>query len=189
MRSLANKLGRLAQGIRDVPGTNTIFFIPKYEIPPERRKEVTYERIAVAYKPDKLEKNRSRLTVGGDRIQHPFDVSAPTADLPTIKLLWNLVLSSPGAKYFTMDISNFYLGSPLPRPEFMRLPVNIIPDEIMTKYNLAEIAVNGYVYILVVKGVYGLPQAGKIANELLVKRMRTAGYHPCKFTLGLWRHL
>ena len=28
-KSLANELGRLAQGIRDIPGTNTIFFIAK----------------------------------------------------------------------------------------------------------------------------------------------------------------
>ena len=30
--SLANGLGRLAQGIRDIKGTDTIFFIPKSEI-------------------------------------------------------------------------------------------------------------------------------------------------------------
>ena len=80
-------------------------------------KDVTYGRIVVAYKPDKLEKNRARLTVGGDRIVCLQDVSAPTADVPVIKLLWNSTLSTPGAKYFTMDISNFYLGTPLDRPE------------------------------------------------------------------------
>ena len=41
-RSLANEIGRLARGIRDIKGTDTIFFIPKYEIPKERLKEVTY---------------------------------------------------------------------------------------------------------------------------------------------------
>ena len=41
------------------------------------------------------------------------------------------------------------------------------------------------VYLKIVKGMYGLPQAGKIANELLIKRMRTAGYHPYQFTPGL----
>ena len=189
LKSLANELGRLSQGIRDIKGTNTIFFIPKLDIPPEQRREVTYGRIVVAYKPDKLEKNRSRLTIGGDLIKYPFDKSAPTADLPIIKLLWNSVLSTPGAKYFTMDISNFYLGTPLPRPEFMRLPVTMIPEEIMQKYDLAKIVDNGYVYCKIKKGMYGLPQAGKIANDLLVKRMRKGGYHPCQFTPGLWRHV
>ena len=37
-RSLANELGRLAQGIRDIKGTNTIYFIPKSDIPHDRRK-------------------------------------------------------------------------------------------------------------------------------------------------------
>ena len=32
-RSLANELGRLAQGIRDVKGTNTITFMPESEAP------------------------------------------------------------------------------------------------------------------------------------------------------------
>ena len=187
--SLANELGRLAQGIRDVKGTDTVDFIQLSEIPMDRRKEITYGRIVVAYKPDKIEQARSRLTVGGNLIWYPFDKSAPTSDLPTIKLLWNSVLSCPGAKYFTMDISNFYLNSPLPRPEYMRLPVKIIPAEIMQHYNLADIAENGWVYMRINKGMYGLPQAGKLANDLLVKRMQTAGYHPCQVTPGLWKHV
>ena len=114
MRSLAKELGRLSQGIHDVKGTNTIYFIPTSEIPQDRRRDITYGRIVVAYKPDKLEKHRSRLPVGGDCIDYPGDTGAPTADFPIIKLLWNSSLSSPGAKYFTMDISNFYLCSLLP---------------------------------------------------------------------------
>ena len=35
-RLLANKIGRLAQGIRDVKGTNTFTFIPKSDIPKDR---------------------------------------------------------------------------------------------------------------------------------------------------------
>ena len=111
--ALANELGRLAQGIRDIKGTETIHFIPKSEIPKDRRRDITYGRIVVSYRPEKLEKNRARLTVGGDRITCLDSVSAPTADVPVIKLLWNSVLSTPRAKYFTMDISNFYLGTPM----------------------------------------------------------------------------
>ena len=36
--SFANELGRLAQGILEVPGINTILFIPKSDIPKDRRK-------------------------------------------------------------------------------------------------------------------------------------------------------
>ena len=87
------------------------------------------------------------MTVGGDRITCLDSVSAPTADVPVIKLLWNSVLSTPGAKYFTMDISNFYLGTPMERPEYMRLPIKIIPQEIIEKYNLNDIESEGWVYV------------------------------------------
>ena len=40
--SRANELGRLAQGVCDVKGTNSIFFIPKSEIPKYRLKYITY---------------------------------------------------------------------------------------------------------------------------------------------------
>ena len=167
IKSLANEMGRLAQGIRDIKGTNTIYFIDKSEMPKDRLQQVTYARIVVGYKPDELEKYRTRVTVGGDRIHCGYDISAPTCSLPTIKLLWNSVLSTPGAKYFTMDISNFYLGTPMEKPEYMRMPLKLMPEEIVKKYNLKELENDGWVYIKIVRGMYGLPQAGKIANELL----------------------
>ena len=83
--SLANELGRLAKGIRDIKGTNTIYFTLKSDIPQDRIKDITYGKIVVAYKPHKADPNRTRLTVGGDRITCLYDVSTPTSDLPTIK--------------------------------------------------------------------------------------------------------
>ena len=147
--SLANELGRLSKG------TDTILFVPKSEIPISRIKYVTYARIVLAYKPDKLEKNRTRLTVDGDRINCLFDCGTPTADVPIIKLLWNSTLSTPGAKYFTLDISNFYLGTPMERPEYMKMPLKIMPQKIIDKYNLNSMASDGWVYIKIVKGMYG----------------------------------
>ena len=157
--SLANQLGRLAQNINGVKGTNTIFFIPKSEIPKDRLKDITYGRIVITYKPHKADPNRPRLTLGGDRIVCIYDVSTPTSDLLSIKMLWKSVLSTPGAKYFTLDISNFYLGTPMDIPEYMRIPIKIIPQEIFYKYKLNEIEENGWVYIKIFKGMYGLPQA------------------------------
>ena len=93
LTSLANKFSRLAQGIRDVPGTDTIFSISKSEIPKDRLREVTYGGIVVAYKPNKPESNRSRLTVGDNRLVCIYDVSTPTADVTTIQCFGTL--SSP----------------------------------------------------------------------------------------------
>ena len=104
-------------------------------------------------------------------------------------ILWNSVISMPGAKHFTLDISNFYLGMPMERPEYMRMPIKLIPDEIIQEYNLLSLVTDGWVYIKIVKGMYGLPQAGKLTNDLLKKRLAMWGYHPVKITPGLWRHV
>ena len=175
--------------MRDIKGTDTIFFIKKSDIPKERLKDVTYGRIVVDYRPNKSDPNRSRLTAGGDKINYPYDVSSPTCGIPVIKLHFNSVLSTPDAKFAVFDISNFYLNCKLKRPEFMRLPLKIIPQEIIDKYNLMDVAVDGWVYIRIEGGMYGLPQAGKLAHEQLVKRLRNTGYFPVQFTEGLWRHI
>jgi hypothetical protein len=44
------------------------------------------------------------------------------------------------------------------------------------------------VYIQINKGMYGLPQEGKLANDLLVKRLAPHSYHPVRHTHGLWKH-
>ena len=75
------------------------------------------------------------------------------------------------------------------RPEYMRMPVKLIPDEIMQAYDLLSLVTDGWVYIKIVKGMYGLPQAGKLANDLLKKRLAMWGYYPVQFTPGLWRHV
>ena len=67
----------------------------------------------------KTEKNRTRFVVGGDRINYPGEVATPTAEMLVAKLLFNSVISTKGAKFMTMDISNFYLMTPLSRPEYI----------------------------------------------------------------------
>ena len=187
--SLANELGRLVQGIRDVPGTNTIFLILKSDIPKDRRKEVTYVQIVVSYRPQKTEKNKSRLVVGGDRLMCLFDVITPTCDLPTIKILWNYVLSTPGDMFFTLYLENFYIGTPMALAQYMRLPIKIIPQEIIDIYNLNDIVEDGWVYVKIVKGMYGLPEAVKKSNDLFKKLLDEAGYYPIQFTTEMWRHV
>ena len=65
----------------------------------------------VSYRPQEKEKNRFGMVVGGDRLVFLFNMSTPTCDLPTIKMLWNSVLSTSGAKFFTLNLANFYLGT------------------------------------------------------------------------------
>jgi hypothetical protein len=165
LKSFANELGRLAQGIKGrVKSTSTILFINHKEIPQDRRKDVTYGRICCNVRPQKEEQHRTRLTVGGDRIDYDGDVSTPTADPTTAKLLINSVISTPGAKYLCGDLSNFYLESDMERYEYMRLPMTVVPPEIIEAYNLHDKEHNGHIYMEIRRGVYGLPQAGLLAN-------------------------
>ena len=90
-----------------------MFFINKSEVPKDRFTDVTYGKINYNYREQKEEKNRTRLTVGGDRINYPGDCGTPTADLLTVKLLLNSIVSTSGAEFMTLVIKNFYLCTPL----------------------------------------------------------------------------
>ena len=113
----------------------------------------------------------------------------PTADLLTVKLLINSVISTPGARFFTMDIKNFYLCMPMSRYEYMQLKLLDMPEDVIAHYKLRNIATpDGYVHCKIRKGMYGLPQAGIIAQELLAKGLKEHGYSQSKTTPGLWKH-
>ena len=129
----ANEFGRLANGVdnRIKNPTNTIQFIHKKHIPHDCRKDVMYGSFVCSVQPEKKEKNRTRFTVGGDRINYPGAVATPTADMIVAKLLFNSVISTKGARFMTIDISDFYLMTPLKRPEFICISINDIPEEII----------------------------------------------------------
>ena len=187
LKAGANEFGRLAQGIRDIPGTDTITFISKSELPPNKRP--TYARFVADIRPQKEEQHRVRLTIGGNLIQYDGDVSSPTGSLTTYKMHCNDIISTPGARALCLDIENYYLNTPLPSPEFMKVHISLIPEEIIQHYNLWDLVdADGYIYIRLNKGMYGLPQAGILAYNLLVKRLAPHGYAPVRHTPGLWRH-
>jgi hypothetical protein len=186
-RSSANEFGRLAQGLkRGIKGTNTIVFISHKDVPAGRKP--TYGRFVCSYRPQKSEPERTRLTVGGNLIDYPGDTHAPTADITLFKLQVNATLSTPNARMVCADVKNFYLNTPMDRPEYMRIPVDLFPDEILSEYNLLPLAHNGHIYICIDKGMYGLPQAGMLANKLLAKRLAKHGYYQARHTPGLWLH-
>ncbi len=137
------------QGLKDgrVKGTNTINFIQKEEVPMNRAKDVTYGSFSFNYKPNKEEKERTRLTAGGDRINYPDDCGTPTADMTLFKILVNSIISTPNAKCIMMDLKDFYLRMPMKRPEYMQPKLSNILDEIIQEYNLIPLVTNnGYVY-------------------------------------------
>jgi hypothetical protein len=126
--------------------------------------------------------------VGGDRLDFSGDVTTSTADITTFKILINSTLSTEDAAMRMMDIKNYYLGTPLPRFEYMKMLLSCFPEEIVQQYNLNALAVDVWVYIEIRKGMYGLKQAGLLANQLLQTRLAPFGYYPARHTPGLWLH-
>jgi hypothetical protein len=170
-------------------GTNTIFFLSHDKIrriPKDR--VVTYTRIVIDHRPQKDDPNCVRITVGGNLIDYPYELTTRTADMVSAKIMWNSVVSTLGAKFGGAGIKNMYLKTPLNRYEYMKMPMRLIPDDIIEHYGLREKALNGYAYMGIRHGMYGLPQAGILANKLLHERLARHGYFKQPHTPGLWKH-
>ena len=187
-KALANDLGRLAQGVgsRMPNGTNAIFFIHPSSMP--KNKKVTCVRLVSSIRPLKTEKHRVRATIGGDRLQYEGITSTTPAALATVKTHLNSTISTKNAKYLTLDIKDYYYGTPMDDYEHAQLPLPLIPPEIVKQYNLIDIAVNGRVYFEVRKGMPGLKQAGAIAHARLSEHLHKSGYECSRYVSSLWRH-
>jgi hypothetical protein len=168
IQGCTNEMGRLLLGIDPAlnTGTDTIRFIGHEEVP--AGKIPTYLSIVVDIHPQKEETHRVRFTCGGDKIVYAGNVSTPTADMSTIKIHLNSTISTKDTKYMTMDVVDFYLNNPLPTLEYMHIPIWAIPKVIMDNHNLWQLVHNGFVTCIIRKGMYGLPQAGRIAFDDLV---------------------
>jgi hypothetical protein len=177
-QGFGNECGHLFQGIWDIPGTKSFFSIKLTNIMKDRK--ITYEKIVSDCKPHKKEKECVQLTVGGDRLDYSGDIATSTTDITTFKILINSTLSTEDATMMMMDIKSYYLGTPLPRFEYMKMLMSRFPEEIVQKYNLNALAVDGWVYIEIRKGMYGLKQAGLLANQLLQTHLAPFGYYPAR---------
>ena len=110
----------------EIEGTETMQFIQKHEVPYD--KTVTYAIFGCDYRPQKEEKELTRITVGGDRLDYQGEVSTKTEGLTTIKLLLKSVISSAGARFMMADVKNFYLNMTMKDPEYMRIPIKLTPN-------------------------------------------------------------
>ena len=60
---------------------------------------------------------------------------------------------------------------------YMRLRLDLLPTKIIDKYDLHLLAdEHGWVYVEIQMGMYGLPQAGILANKLIEQRLNARGY-------------
>jgi hypothetical protein len=189
--ALSKVLHCLAQGKEGVMvGTNIIFHLTHAEIRHILKdRTVTYARSVINHRPQKDGPNWVRITIGSNLIDYLYELTTRTADMVSAKIMWNSVISTPGAKFGGTDIKNMYLKTPSDQYYYMQMPLKLFPDDIIDHYNLREKALNGYVYMEIEHGMYGLPQAGIFANKLLWKHLGWNGYFEVQHMPGLWKHV
>jgi hypothetical protein len=49
------------------------------------------------------------------------------------------------------DAGNLYLATPLDCPEYMRIPVELVPQEFIDANNLASNLKSGYIYMKIIR--------------------------------------
>ena len=126
-------------------GNNTIFLIDNNCVP--KHQKVTYGRIVAEIKRHKEETCRIRRTVGGDRLNFDGVTATQCSSLSTTKFLMNRTISTPGGGLMTMDLKDFYYGTPMEECEYMQILLSSISQEIVDQYELTSIGDNGSIYI------------------------------------------
>ena len=188
--AMSKEIHRLAHGKEGInKATNTIFFLSHKEICHNPTNwTVVYVCIVVDHQPQKEDPTCVRITVGGNLINYLFKLTTCTTDMVSLKILWNSTISTKGAHYAGANIKNMYLKMPLDWYEYMKIPLSLFPQNIIEHYGLHNKALNGYVHMEFCKGMYGLPQAGILANKLLKKHLERHGHFEQPHTPGLWKH-
>ena len=79
----------------------------------------------------RAEVNCVRVTVGGDRLDFPGATTTHYGILTTTKCLLNSTISTPGARFMTLDIKYFYYGTTMTQYEYIKLSLICILDKMI----------------------------------------------------------
>ena len=114
-----------------------------------KHKKITYTRLVVNFLPHKDDPNRIRIIVGRNLTLIALELTTHTSNLTTAKILWNSVMSTEGVEYAVFDVSNTYFHTSLVPADYdyMRIPLQLIPEHIITQYTLHEYEKGVYVYV------------------------------------------
>lgn len=171
--------------IRLIEEWKAMQFIPYTDKPIDRPATYYNPQLSVKIK-EGVAVRRVRGTVGGDKSNYTGNVSALTADMPVVKMLFNAAVSED-AEVGTIDIKDYYLSNncKLTAPEYMVIQRKQIPDAVIKRYNLG----NAQSFMVRINGtIYGLPQAGLLAQEKLIVHLADHGFHQAANTPCLFRH-
>ncbi len=117
---------------------------------------------------------RIRGTAGGDRLSVSCPVSTAVASSPLVNCILNATVSED-AYFGTVDLTDFYLGTPNANPPFLKVFLDQYPPEVLSRLRLAPFTKTdrrtGRPYCLFRSDqtIYGLKEAGKLSNQRLVR--------------------
>ena len=156
-----------------------------FSLKPAHRTASYYNpQVKVKVAPDGTLNRRVRGTYGGNVTDYTGLRASWTADMQTVKLLLNATVSED-ANLCSLDLKDFYLGSKLEHDEYMWLTRKQVPQEILDRYGSRIIWSGDKTMVRIAKGLYGLPQAGRVAHEklavLLAKHDHLPTSTPCLF--------
>ena len=125
-------------------------------MPTDRR--IAYVSFVCDHRPLKTKPWRVRLVIRGDRLPYEADAGSPASNLVETKVLLNSTISDAnhGAKIMSCDLKDFFLASPMAKLEYMKVSIKYFPTDIIAQYKLDGLVKNGYVYVEIMKGMYGL---------------------------------
>jgi hypothetical protein len=134
---------------------------------------------------------RVRGTAGGDRLPSSVPPSTLVASLPCVNILFNSVVSTD-AFLGSIDLTDFYLGTPLATAQYIKIYTNIFSPEVLSRLSLLPFLKQDksgkpYIIFRIEKTMYGLKEAGKLSNLRLVSLLQSFAFHQTD-TPGLFRH-
>ena len=154
--AFSNEWDRLVQGNKhSVTYTDSINFIPITQVPQEH--DVMYVSFVCDHRPLKFELWWVQIKVWGDHLIYNDNSGSPAASLLETKILLNSVISDAkrGAWFMSLDLKDYFLATPMHRPEYMRVPLKYFSSDIQKK--LASIVTHdNLVHVCIKKGMYSL---------------------------------
>jgi hypothetical protein len=134
---------------------------------------------------------RVRGTYGGNVTDYTGERTAQNAAMSTVKITLNKVVSDTSRIFVTADITDMYLiDNPLDRPEYLRISLADMSPWALKHFQVSKYIHEGATSVLaeVLTGLYGLPQAGRLAQAKLRRHLADEGYVESKVTPCHWTH-
>ena len=152
---------------------------------------MTYARIVVNYQSQQKDPNCVRIPAGGNlpKVMYTGELTTHTSNLTTLTCMWNSVIGTPWARFACTDASSFYLAAPLEHFQYMEIPVHLIPQEFIDLYQLKDKIRNTFVYCKFIHRMYGIREAGVLANKIPKECLETHDCAEVNHTPGLFKHL